>query len=246
MRRWSYLWLTGVVFMSVVGVGQNTKPKSNKAKNPPPAQQVKPVANTVATPVLSAWDSELLRELNAVRANPPQAVTLLLEFRKYFQGNELHLPKTTPIVTNEGLAAVDEAISFLKTAPALPPLQASTAISLAAQDHLKDILATGLSGHRGSDSSLPPQRVQKRGVNTYNVGENISYFSQDARLVIFWMLVDDGNPKRGHRNNILSNAYKFIGLANGPSKEFGRVCVMVFADQTAPEGNNKKPVPIKL
>ena len=233
---------------TIVGFGQAKKSKTAKSL---PNKQPK-IEETIAAPavekapMLQVWEMSLLHELNTVRANPSQAIALLEEYRKFYKGNELQLPKSPTIETNEGVAAVDEAINFVRNYQPLPKLQVSQALTLAANDHLADMLATGISGHQGTDGSLPNQRINRRGVNTQVVGENISFYTQEARTVIFWMLIDDGNKRRGHRNNIFSPRFGYLGIASGQSKQLGRICIITFAEQKGPAGIINKAAPVKL
>jgi hypothetical protein len=41
--------------------------------------------------------------------------------------------------------------------------------------------------------------------------------------------LDDGNLKRPHRKDLFNDNFKFVGLAAGDSKEFGKLCVVVLA-----------------
>ena len=40
---------------------------------------------------------------------------------------------------------------------------------------------------------------------------------------------DDGNPTRGHRNNLFSNDFRFAGLSVYHHKQYKFCCVMKFA-----------------
>ena len=55
------------------------------------------------------------------------------------------------IRTNEGAAAVQEAIDFLNNAEALLPLKWNDMVKKAAEDHTRDTGPKGMTGHDGSD-----------------------------------------------------------------------------------------------
>ena len=44
-------------------------------------------------------------------------------------------------------------------APSLPPYDFSDTLNLTAKDHAKDMQATGIQGHRGSDGSTLTDRI---------------------------------------------------------------------------------------
>src|SRR5438046_10365655 len=92
----------------------------------------------------------IIRELNLARQNPALYATFVQELRSRMNGNVLVLPGHTRIRTREGTAAVDEAIRFLQSAQALPPLSLSRGMSRAAADHCAD-QANGGFGHEGRD-----------------------------------------------------------------------------------------------
>jgi uncharacterized protein YkwD len=62
-------------------------------------------------------------------------------------------------MTNEGPAAVNDAISALRSVSGLQPYEWSDELSHAAQDHVNDCGPKGLSGHTGSDGSSMTDRV---------------------------------------------------------------------------------------
>ena len=239
MSYFKQSWQVGAAALlaALTTFGQTAR-KPSKTKPAKPAAVIpamdKPAAVSPVDPMLSEWESAVLQELNFIRAEPQKAIGQLESYKKLLRGKELRLPGAPAILTNEGVAAFDDAIAYLKETEPLPPLKISPNVLLAARDHLNDLLATGQTGHLGSDGSYPPNRVQKRGVFTSIVGENISYLISDARFAAFSMLIDDGNPNRGHRNNLFSANFNYLGIASGDSKKWGRVCVVTFTDKTGP------------
>lgn len=177
---------------------------------------------------LSATEKEILAEMNLARTNPQQYAAFLEEAKKSFSNNEIKLGGTRAITIGEGVRAVDEAIAFLHAAKALPPLQVSKGMCLGAKDHVKDMSQSGQMGHKGTDGSLPEQRVSRYGNWQLAIGENIAYSSSTAREAVLGMIIDDGTPGRGHRLNIFNANHRITGIAGQPSPK-GLVCVVTYA-----------------
>ncbi|HKP71676.1 MAG TPA: CAP domain-containing protein, partial [Pyrinomonadaceae bacterium] len=124
---------------------------------------------------------------------------------------------------------VDEAIRFLRAAKPLPPLEVSKGMCLGAQDHIKDLVQHGSTGHKGSDGSLPEQRVSRYGSWQSAIGENIAYSSSGAREAVLGMIIDDGTPGRGHRLNIFNANHRVAGIAAGQPSPNIMTCVVTYA-----------------
>jgi uncharacterized protein YkwD len=183
----------------------------------------------------SASGRAIIRELNLARQNPALYATFVQELRGRMNGNVLVLSGHTRIRTKEGTRALDEAIRFLQTAQALPPLTLSRGMSQAAADHCADQAAGGF-GHEGKDRSHAGQRVARYGTFMGGWAENISYGKSTARDVVLALIIDDGLPARKHRKNIFNPNYNVAGAAFGPHARFGTMCSMDFAGGYAEGG----------
>jgi len=177
---------------------------------------------------LSPVEREVLNELNLARTNPKRYAEFLSEMRPYFNGNQLERPGELILLTREGVAAVDEAISFLHSTAPLSDLIASRGLSLAAKTHVKD-QQNGAMGHTGSDGSQPWDRMNRYGTWQDKVAENISYGGNSTRGVVIQLIVDDGVPGRGHRVNMFDPEYRFVGVGCGSHARLRDMCVMDFA-----------------
>jgi uncharacterized protein YkwD len=175
---------------------------------------------------LSSLENSVVREINMARTAPKDYASLLEQFRKYYNKKILRLPGKTPILTIEGVRAVDEAIRFLRSLQPLPSLIPSKGMSSGARDHVTDQASSGSSQHRGSDGSLPSDRVNRYGTWEESIGENISYGSDQARDIVMSLIIDDGVPSRGHRKSIFNSDFRVIGVACGPHAVYRTVCVI--------------------
>lgn len=179
----------------------------------------------------SALENEIVQEINLARQNPKKYAFFLEQLKPYYVGRFIKRPDEPSILTEEGVSAVDEAIRFLKSAKPLAPLEYSKGMSRAAMDHVRDQGRKGTLGHRGSDGSQPGDRVNRYGAWRWTVGENISYGRENARDIVMGLIIDDGVPGRGHRDNIFNSRYCFIGVACGQHKTFDVMCVITFAGE---------------
>ena len=220
--------LTGLMTATMLFVPAAYAQKKKAAPEQPKAAVV--VANnTTPTPLLSKFEQEVLDEINLARANPTEYARYVSDFKKLYKGNDIYFTDGSSIVTNEGTAAVEEAIRFLRSAKPESPLQVRNGLVLAARTHLLDLLKTGKSGHRGSDGSVPEDRINRFGSWRETVGENIVYKSRSARENVISLIIDDGTANRGHRKNIFKSAYRVIGVAQAGEPKTSSMCVITFA-----------------
>jgi uncharacterized protein YkwD len=168
-------------------------------------------------------------ETNLVRRDPAAYAAHLTAMLPRFEGRLLERPGRPMLRTEEGAAAVREAIAALRGRKPLDPLRWSKGLAGGAADHVRDQGPTGGLEHRGTDGSDPARRAERRGRWLGAMAENIAYGDNPARQVVIQLLVDDGVPDRGHRDNILDPRWKVEGVACGPHRQYGQICVMNYA-----------------
>jgi uncharacterized protein YkwD len=178
---------------------------------------------------LSPTEKEMLSELNLARTNPQQYAAFLEEAKKTLSGNQIRLGGTRAITLKEGVSVVDEAIKFLREVKSAPSLEVSKGMCLGAKDHVKDMALTGHYGHKGTDGSMPEQRVSRYGNWQLAIGENIAYASSNAREAVLGMILDDGVAGRGHRLNIFNTAHHVAGVAAERPSPGITMCVVTYA-----------------
>src|SRR5256885_770508 len=97
----------------------------------------------------------LIAELNRLRADPPAYAIKLEARRPYYRGPLFSPPGETPVHTNEGIRALDQAIRSLRVQLPLPPLADSSALGRSSLEHVRDIGPKGSVSHEGSNGSTP-------------------------------------------------------------------------------------------
>ncbi len=182
---------------------------------------------------LSQLEKDIYAELNFARTNPAGFCDKLKEYKKFYNGNIIEIPGKIPMMTTEGLSAINEAISFLQKQKPIEPLKISKGMSLAARDHVNDTGKKGLLGHSGSNGSQMTDRINKYGKWNITCGENIGYGYDTAFEILMQLIVDDGVKGRGHRKNIYEEKFKVVGLSFGGHSKYNFMCVMDYAGEYA-------------
>lgn len=187
-----------------------------------------------AAPLSGQSPSELergvLAETNLARRDPAAYARHLEDMLSWFRGNVMYRPGSqVGIRTEEGPAAVREAIAFLRRQRPVAALSWSNGLARAARDHARDIGRTGATGHVGSDGSRMADRMNRHGRWLVTAAENIDFGSEDPRQVVISLLVDDGVASRGHRRTLFDPALRVAGVGCGPHAEYRQVCVIDYA-----------------
>jgi uncharacterized protein YkwD len=176
-----------------------------------------------ATAQAASFEEEVLRELNRVRANPAALAQELRETAgERAKGWDLSADPR----------ALDEAVEFLARQAPLPALQTDGRLAEAALEHAAVQGPTGELGH-GETGALG-RRIRGRGLWAGLSGETISYGQATPGDVVRQLIVDFGVPDRGHRQMIFSQGFEIAGVACGPHKAYGSMCVIDLAGALPP------------
>ena len=179
---------------------------------------------------LSAIEKELIFEINKLRSDPGRyADEYIVPLRENYQRNYLFYPGDKPLLTREGVAALNECVKELKKLQPLPLLYPDENLSKAADDHVKDQSKSGKTGHVGRDHSKVKDRIERYGNWSVRIAENIAYGGINARQILIYLLIDDGIRSRGHRRNFLHPDFKVVGVATGRHPSYQNMCVIDFA-----------------
>jgi uncharacterized protein YkwD len=181
---------------------------------------------------LNKLEQEVILELNKVRSNPKRyADDYLEELRTAFDGKLYTYPGQIPVKSQEGIHPLEECIEILKkTAPRFV-LKPAEGLSRAAAELMEDQQEYGGIGHITRKGANPKQRIEKYGEWDVCSAEDITYGSFEARQIVIALLVDDGVPSRGHRENILNPCSRFAGVAKGGHPSYESMCVIDYAGE---------------
>jgi uncharacterized protein YkwD len=179
----------------------------------------------IASPAFAQHPSSLERgildDINRLRASPRAYASLVKKWR---------IPDETSFSSEDAVHVLDEAVAELQSIRVdRGELTLSPGLSRAASDHVRDSGSRGLVSHMGSDGSSFSARIERYGVWSGSSAENIAYGLNDPRETVIAQLVDYGVAGRGHRKNLLDPAWRYVGIACGPHKTYGTMCVIDFA-----------------
>lgn len=179
---------------------------------------------------MNEMEREVIHELNKVRSNPKRyAEEYMEELRSAFDGKLLKLEGQIPIRSQEGIYPLEECIKVLKKTSPRPLLQPAKGLSKAATELVQDQQLNGGTGHISSKGANPKKRIEKYGQWDVCASEDISYGNFNARHIVISLLIDDGVPNRGHRENILNPCTRFAGVAKGTHSTYKSMCVIDYA-----------------
>jgi uncharacterized protein YkwD len=174
--------------------------------------------------------------MNKVRADPKLIIPELEATVKQFKGKLLGYKKT-----KEGASAYTELINFLKVQKPLSSMTWSNGMAAACQKFIDKAGPVGTLSHTGPDGSTLKTRINAEGNWKKNLGENLSYGSQDGKKSLIQLMVDDGTASRGHRKNIFSEKFNVVGIAIGVHKRYRFMTCNDFAGgfQSSQDANPK-------
>lgn len=186
-------------------------------------------SGAVPAPYMSEFEREVLQEQNLARTDPGRYANYVADWLRYYDGKVRQFPGGMRITTVEGRRGVVRAVRFLQAQEPLPPLSPSAGLTRAARDHVVDTGPKGWMGHFGSDGSEPADRISRYGKWYGRVGENITYGGTTARELVIRLIIDDGIPGRGHRENIFNPQFTLTGVAFGLHDDYDTMCVITYA-----------------
>jgi uncharacterized protein YkwD len=182
----------------------------------------------------ASLEAEVLAEINRVRTDPQRYAERLRAFRAYYHGGVVQAPgDEVGIRTQEGVAALDEAIADVERRRPLKPLILNSHLHASAARLAREEGPAGVVGHVGPDGLTPGQRMREAGVSAGVTEEDISFGQTTAAAVVRQLIIDDGVPSRGHRSSIFEPGLTAAGVSCGPHARYGWMCVIDLAGALA-------------
>jgi hypothetical protein len=179
--------------------------------------ELKAAKNYNAIRFLDSTEKEVLFYTNLVRINPKLFCETYLQ--EYIDLNEL-------AISNSYISSLIGTLNTLKSRNVLQP---DANLFEMAKDHATSMGVKGMVGHTGFE-----KRSAKFLKNKFNgTGENCSYGHEKSIDVFMSLLIDEGVPSLGHRNNLLTSGFTAVGISIQPHKKYGSNCVMDFGFQSS-------------
>ena len=124
-------------------------------------------------------------------------------------GQKLTIPDSMSSYENQVVTLVNQR----RSQSGLPALKRGSTTSYVAQLKARDMATKGYFSHQSPTYGSPFTMLQNFGLRFSAAGENIAYGQQTPQAVMnAWM------NSAGHRANILSRSYTFIGVGAGKNK----------------------------
>jgi len=173
--------------------------------------------------MLTDYDKNLIREVNQLRTNPVKYAEKLEKAKQYFNGTVWEHPDLKAgIATQEGAAAYDDAIRFLKAAKPVCGLIPSKGLMNIA----KEMCRTYQRDNEVDIDAL----IAKYGEHDGEFCPLIEYGGRNPEMTVINLLVCDGDKTRGYRKSLFEPTCKIIGVSNGTHKTFKAISVIVSCD----------------
>lgn len=181
---------------------------------------------------VSQTDREILEAVNALRSQPQSFVAKLRAMRDNFN----NLLYTDPedgwkITTEEGVAAVDEAIAYLQAATPRKSVTWNQYLGFACKDMVLSQGAAGLVGTKdASGQTLEAIYKAKYGTHTTTAGQSLNYgarptatqkngvTSTAGEKIVLQLLIDDSAAAiktRQNREHIFAASFRVMGAFTG-------------------------------
>ena len=181
---------------------------------------------------------EIVEQINLARTNPNKFANILQGYLKHFKGKIFKYPGITPISTNEGKSAVEDAINFLDKQDVLKALESNKDMNLLAFDSLSNILKSK-SFEEIEDNNDLDSLIDKYGTISGAFAQSIEFGTNTAEMLVANLIIDDGDDARGNRLNIFKPNFKIVGIDHGTHQQFRSATVIIFCENFYSKNHSK-------
>ena len=129
--------------------------------------------------------------------------------------------ETTSTLPNTAQTVLD-LINKARSEANVTPLQVNDLLASTAQAKANDMVENNYFSHESPSYGSPFEMMQNAGITYKTAGENIAGNSSVENAVNSWLASDT------HKQNILSNAYNYVGIGITKSDTYGYVIVVMF------------------
>jgi len=168
---------------------------------------------------------QLVEEINSARTNPAAYASKIQEYIPHFQDKILKLPdQRVAIKTQEGAAAYEECVNFLKSAEATEAHVPSRGLTRIANDFLSGVQSVDPSQIGTIDMNAI---IDKYGSFQGNFSRAMEFGGSTPEQVVINLLVSDGDKTRSQRDALLNPILKRVGVAQGKHDIYRTVTIIV-------------------
>lgn len=182
------------------------------------------------------FSKEVIEYFNMVRSEPKKFASIIREYKQYFKGKVLRVPKSkVGIMTKEGADAFEEAAQFLDSVKPIGTCQYNVGLTHVAKEVVE---AAEKTDDPNSLDELDMDAIfEKYGRFTGAFSRAMDFGSKDSTMVIINLVVSDGDKSRGQREGIFNSELKEIGVWTGKEKTYGQCTSIATATKFTTNSN---------
>jgi len=173
---------------------------------------------------------ELLGAINKLRRSPLDFIEYLEKRLDSFVGDVFTDQNGGRYQSYEGASAVTQCIRKLRSTSPIQELKMLNQLNSVAGELSKYLCESGDVSHSGKNFSQLPDRLNKYGVASGEVGEIIAVQEQTAIDYILYWIIGDGDPDREDFSLLLNRRLKNAGISISPHPA-QKYCVVVVLAQ---------------
>jgi len=168
---------------------------------------------------------QLVEEINLARTNPAAYASKVQEYIPHFQDKILKIPdQRVAIKTQEGAAAYEECVNFLKSAEPTEAHVPSRGLTRIANDFLSGVQSVDPSQIGTIDMNAI---IDKYGSFQGNFSRAMEFGGSTPEQVVINLLVSDGDKSRSQRDALLNPILKRVGVSQGKHDIYRTVTIIV-------------------
>ena len=168
---------------------------------------------------------QLVEEINLARTNPAAYASKVQEYIPHFQDKILKMPdQRVAIKTQEGAAAYEECVNFLRSAEPTEAHVPSRGLTRIANDFLSGVQSVDPSQIGTIDMNAI---IDKYGSFQGNFSRAMEFGGSTPEQVVINLLVSDGDKSRSQRDALLNPILKRVGVAQGKHDIYRTVTIIV-------------------
>jgi hypothetical protein len=168
---------------------------------------------------------QLVEEINLARTNPAAYASKVQEYIPHFQDKILKMPdQRVAIKTQEGAAAYEECVNFLRSAEPTEAHVPSRGLTRIANDFLSGVQSVDPSQIGTIDMNAI---IDKYGSFQGNFSRAMEFGGSTQEQVVINLLVSDGDKSRSQRDALLNPILKRVGVAQGKHDIYRTVTIIV-------------------
>lgn len=164
--------------------------------------------NSDASTTMSSQENDMIAEINLMRSNPNGYAKYVEDYITQVQNDDM----LDAAYKAEEISSARELINELKSMGPLSILKPHEGLHQVGVKHGEDVQGQGMIGHRGSDGTMPWDRV-RRDTELKDGNENLVAGGGSVRESLMILLVDSGIPGRGHRKTLFEPKWTHVGIS---------------------------------